>query len=103
MKTKILFCILLLIICIAMLVACDSSKTAETPEAETETPSRFVLVESFKADAFISSAAYVIVDTDTGVCYLLVVESQGAGLTVMVDAAGNPIVLEEYKNENLDR
>jgi hypothetical protein len=83
-----------------MLVACSSS---EEPDVEVEIPSRFVLVESFKADTFSSSAAYVIVDTDTGVCYLLVVESQGAGLTVMVDAAGNPIVLEEYKNENLDR
>jgi hypothetical protein len=44
----------------------------------------------------------VIVDTDTGVCYLLVVETQGAGLTVMVDVNGNPIVLEEYKNEAVD-
>ena len=99
MKTKLLSCILLLIMCITMLVACSSSKE---PDVEAEIPSRFVLVESFKADAFSSPAAYVIVDTNTGVCYLLVVESQGAGLTVMVDVDGNPIVLEEYKNEDLD-
>ena len=101
MKIKLLALIVVLIMCIVMLVACSPAE--EIPVAEIEVSSRFILVESFKADAFISSAAYVIVDTDTGVCYLLVVESQGAGLTVMVDAAGNPIVLEEYKNENLDR
>ena len=99
MKNKIFSWILLLVMCITMLVACGSSKE---PDVEVEIPSRFVLVESFKADMLSSPAAYVIVDTDTGVCYLLVVETQGAGLTVMVDADGNPIVLEEYKNEDLD-
>ena len=106
MKIKILAFIVVLIMCIAMLVAC--SPTEEAPVAEIEVSSRFILVESFKTDTFSSSAAYVIVDTETNVCYLLVVESQGAGLTVMVDAEGNPLLWEgssnnwERKNENLD-
>lgn len=99
MKIKILSCILLLVMCITMLIACSSSKKSDL---DVEIPNRFILVESFKAGAHSSPAAYVIVDTNTGVCYLLVVESQGAGLTVMVDAAGNPIVMEEYKNETMD-
>ena len=91
MKIKILAFVVALIMCIVMLVACNSS---EESVAAVETSSRFVLVESFKTDTFSSSAAYVIVDTETNVCYLLVVESQGAGLTVMVDAEGNPLLWE---------
>ena len=91
MKIKILALILTLFICTTMPVACTSP---EEPVEDIETSSRFVLVESFKTDTFSSSAAYVIVDTETNVCYLLVVESQGAGLTVMVDAEGNPLLWE---------
>ena len=105
MKIKVLTFIIVLILSIAMLVACQPSTEPEVSENVSE---RFILVESFKPEAFSSSAAYVLVDTETNVCYLLVVESQGAGLTVMVDAEGNPLLWEgplnnqEKENENLD-
>lgn len=95
MKTNILASIVVLIMCIAMFVACQPAAEPEAPENVSE---RFILVESVKAQATISSAAYVIVDTETNVCYLLVVESQGAGLTVMVDAEGNPLLWEGSLN-----
>ena len=91
MKTNILASIMVLIMCIAMFVACQPAVESEVPE---NIPERFILVESFKAEALSSSAAYVLVDTETNVCYLLVVESQGSGLTVMVDAEGNPLLWE---------
>lgn len=98
MKIKVLAFIIVLILGIAMLVACQSSAESEEPEVSENVPERFILVESFKTEAFSSSAAYVIVDTETNVCYLLVVESQGAGLTVMVDAEGNPLLWEGSLN-----
>lgn len=95
MKIKVLAFIIVLILGIALLVACQPS---EELVEDIETSSRFVLVESFKTDTLSSSAAYVIVDTETNVCYLLVVESQGAGLTVMVDVEGNPLLWEGSLN-----
>ena len=39
-----------------------------------------------------SVGAYVLVDKQTGVNYLYASSGYGGGLTVLVDAAGNPIV-----------
>lgn len=39
-----------------------------------------------------SISQYVLVDKQTGVNYLYVGSGYGGGLTVMVDAMGNPIV-----------
>lgn len=38
----------------------------------------------------------VIVDTETGVMYLWHKDGYGGGLTVMVDADGNPLIWEGY-------
>ena len=41
----------------------------------------------------------VIVDTETGVNYLLLATSLGGGITVLVDKDGKPIVTPVDKNE----
>ncbi len=43
-----------------------------------------------------TSNEYILVDRETGVQYLAVAIGQGAGLTVLVDADGKPLL---YKGE----
>ena len=101
MKIKIYVFVLVVLLSIACLFSFNACTKPVEPSEPTEIleSDRFILLEKYKPYTNISSAAYVIVDTNTGVCYLLVVESQGSGLTVMVDAAGNPLVLPEYIRE----
>lgn len=40
----------------------------------------------------------VIRDNETGVLYMLHQQGYGAGLTVMVDQKGNPLVDKDFKN-----
>ena len=49
---------------------------------------RFVIVEKEGA----IESRYVLVDRQTGVNYLWIVSGSAAGLTVLVDAEGKPIV-----------
>ena len=53
-------------------------------------PKRFVWRD--KEMKGICNEAMVIVDTETGVNYLLVVRGYGAGLTPLIDEDGKPIV-----------
>lgn len=66
--------------------------------AESE---RFKLIDSYES---LTSKIKVFVDNDTGVQYLMYKSGYGVGVTVMVDADGNPLVKEWRKvneNENL--
>ena len=92
-----IFCILLLI-CWGMLSSCTEACSEPTPEISSE-GNRLILLEKYKPQENASPAAYIFVDTETGVCYMLVIETQGAGLTVMVDAEGKPLVIPEYINK----
>ena len=97
MKIKFFSLILAFIFCISLLLFTGCASTEESAtDPKVDLPDRFVLVEYFKAETFSSAAAYVIVDTETNVCYLLVVESQGAGLTTMVDAEGKPLLWDNF-------
>lgn len=47
-----------------------------------------------------NGAADIIVDRETGVCYLWKRVGYKGGLTVLVDAKGNPVIWEgEYEND----
>ena len=51
---------------------------------------RFIVTE--KEMGFASVGTYVLVDKQTGVNYLFAASGYSGGLTVLLDAAGNPIV-----------
>ena len=50
---------------------------------------RFIITQQ---NTGFSMSQYVLVDKQTGVNYLYVASGYGGGLTVMVDAMGNPII-----------
>lgn len=51
--------------------------------------------ERFYKAAVNGGSGDIIVDSQTGVCYLWVTGGYKAGLTVLVDAEGNPVIWEE--------
>ncbi len=57
---------------------------------------RFVVTESHSG---FTQAQYVLVDKLTGVNYLYVASGYSGGLTVLVDAMGNPIVTPVTEEE----
>ena len=57
---------------------------------------RFIIKE--KSGGF-SIGTYVLVDKQTGVNYLYAYSGYSGGLTVLVDAAGNPIVTPVIEEE----
>ena len=57
---------------------------------------RFIVKE--KSGGF-SIGTYVLVDKQTGVNYLYAYSGYSGGLTVLVDAAGNPIVTPVIEEE----
>ena len=52
---------------------------------------RFLRVHA-EGGGFSSPATYILVDKETGVNYLYAASGYGGGLTVLVDANGQPIV-----------
>lgn len=79
-----------ILIALILAMALSLFACAETNEAaEVEAP-RFI-VEHINADYF---RAYIITDTETGVQYLFVNNVNEGGLTVMVDANGDPLIWE---------
>ena len=58
---------------------------------------RFVIKEV--ESGFIAVSTYVLVDKQTGVNYLYASGGYGGGLTVLLDAAGNPIVTPVIEEE----
>lgn len=57
---------------------------------------RFIVKES---QSGFSMSQYVLVDKQTGVNYLYVASGYGGGLTVLVDAMGNPVVTPVTEEE----
>ncbi len=57
---------------------------------------RFIVKESRSG---FSMSQYVLVDKQTGVNYLYVASGYSGGLTVLVDAMGNPIVTPVTEEE----
>lgn len=75
--------------------SCGGRGNDTVKAAESE---RFKLIDSYKS---LTSEIKVFVDNDTGVQYLMYKSGYGVGVTVMVDADGNPLVKEWRKvNEN---
>ena len=60
-------------------------------------PKRFVWTD--KEMKGLCREANVIIDTETGVNYLLVTYGYGAGLTPLIDEDGKPIVTRGYVEE----
>lgn len=58
---------------------------------------RFVVKE--KDMGWASVGTYVLVDKQTGVNYLFAASGYSGGLTVLLDAAGNPIVTPVIEEE----
>ena len=57
--------------------------------AKSKKDKRFIITEQYGG---FTMNQYVLVDKQTGVNYLYASSGYGGGLTVMVDALGNPIV-----------
>lgn len=78
-------CIYAVLIALALIVtACSATRTEKTPPFNH----RFGYYST-------DNVTTVIVDKQTGVCYLWVKVGYGAGLTVMVGPDGNPLIYEE--------
>ncbi len=58
--------------------------------AKPKKDKRFIIKEQY--GSFSSLGTYVLVDKKTGVNYLYATGGYSGGLTVLVDAMGNPIV-----------
>ena len=82
---KIICVVLASVLCAVLFCACsDNDNYIRTVSAED----RFVTV------GYESGECEVIVDAETRVMYLFVKDRYGGGLTVMVDADGNPLLYE---------
>ena len=81
--------ILSIIICVWLisftLVACCGSSNAE---AKVEENYRLSFIKDF---SFFANGSYIIVDDETGVCYLYVDGDYSSCITVMVDENGKPL------------
>lgn len=78
--------LLVLVMVVAMMVGCASTPIVE----DVETGDRFVVVVSQGTNA-------VYADTETGVMYYFHKSGYGGGMTVMVDADGNPLIWDFQK------
>ena len=85
---KFLAIILLIMICCFMFVGCDRKNDVTTT---TELDSRFKIIKDTNDGL---GYCNIIVDTETGVMYLFRGAADRGGLTVMLDADGNPLIYE---------
>lgn len=67
----------------------DAQEVTQETSQEVTVNDRFLWVDGSKCNADI------IVDSETGVCYLWKGVGYRGGLTVLVDSAGNPVIWEE--------
>lgn len=83
--------ILSILICICILafslVACCGSGTAE---AKVEEYNRLMTIKDVEITG--SNETYILVDDETGVCYLFVDGYESCAVTVMLDADGKPLI-----------
>lgn len=87
---KKIFCFLLLVLVVLILVfSCGTESEAGEPNPFAD---RFATCDA-------SSHSIVIVDRLTGVCYLWRKTGYGAGMTVLLDADGTPLLYEEAWNQ----
>lgn len=73
--------LLVLVMAVTMLVGCASTPIVE----DVQTDDRFVVVVE-------QGSNVVYADTETGVMYYFHKRGYGGGLSVMVDADGNPLI-----------
>ena len=76
-----------LILCTCCFVFSPYVSAAEDPALE----------DRFYAPEGRDGVGTVIVDRETGVCYLWRKEGYGAGMTLLVDAEGDPLLWDEEK------
>lgn len=89
---KIIAIFMMILICCMMFIGC--SKQNQTPIIN-ETTTTNELADRFKVitdDNLGTGYCNVIVDNETGVMYLFRGSMNRGGLTVMVDADGNPLI-----------
>ena len=90
---KFLTVILLAVVCCVIFSGCGRTRKVETSEVDK----RFLILTGTNNDA--DGYRQIIVDRETGVMYLFVGYSYKGGLTIMVDADGNPLIYGgEYGN-----
>lgn len=94
---KLLLLILIGSMCLLMLLGCSTSSD-ETVETVTDETRFKVVYSDYPSDNPSSDAmrTRILVDTETGVMYLYITGGQRAGLTIMEDANGNPLLWEGY-------
>lgn len=82
---KIVAIILSIIVCCVTFSGCSKTAKIETSELDE----RFLILSDTNSGLGYRS---IIVDKETGVMYLFVGSKTRGGLTVMVDAEGNPLI-----------
>lgn len=93
--------ILAILICVCVLaftfVACGSSDAAE---ASVEEYNRFIVLNEIDMPEALPNVygGYIVVDRETGVCYLFVDGFHKGSTTVLLDADGKPILWEDYND-----
>jgi hypothetical protein len=94
---KLLLLILIGSMCLLMLLGCSTSSD-ETVETVTDETRFKVVYSDYPADNPSSDdmRTCILVDTETSVMYLYITGGQRAGLTIMEDANGNPLLWEGY-------
>jgi len=79
----------LIALALVAVLALTGCSTTEVGEVEQDSP-RFEVVNATSEGMF--TVTEIIVDTETGCQYLFVRESEKAGLTLLVDANGEPLM-----------
>ena len=88
---KFLTVILLAVVCCVIFSGCGRTRKVETSEVDK----RFLILND--TNNGMNGYRQIIVDRETGVMYLFVGYSYKGGLTIMVDADGNPLIYDgEY-------
>lgn len=77
--------LLVLVMAVAMLAGCASTPIVE----DVQTDARFVVV-------VMQGSNVVYADTETGVMYYFHKGGYGGGMSVMVDADGNPLIWDGF-------
>lgn len=83
MKRLFAYICMVIVIC-GMFVGCGAAETVETAEE------RFITVDSPDVGTY----KYYLVDTETGVMYLVANNRYYTGITVLVDENGKPLIWE---------
>ena len=80
----------LIALALAAVLALTGCSTTEVGEVEQANDVRFEVVNATSDGMF--TVTEIIVDTETGCQYLFVRESEKAGLSLLVDANGEPLI-----------